>query len=83
MLNTDDLAALKATATAMREDREVEVTFAREGEGIAPLPQMVRLCYLTNRPIKNSSPQGEQVTIPLLVKGAPDLDVEQGDRFDI
>jgi hypothetical protein len=81
MLSADDIAALKATATAIRETREVEVTFSREGDGIAPLPQRVRLCYLTNRPQRDRSPQAEQITVALLVKGAPDLDVQQGDRF--
>jgi hypothetical protein len=84
VLNADDLASMRSTAAAIRTDREAEVTLWRDdpdhGE-VEVLGQAVRLSFLGNRPIQRTDAQGETVTVPLLVKGPVDLDVQPGDRF--
>ncbi len=81
MLNSDDLAAMLATATQVRGDAEVQIVLVR-GDDAEELPtQTVRLCYLYDRPIMRETPQGESATNPLLVKGDVDLDIQADDRF--
>ena len=83
MLNDFDRARMQAHAAAIRRDKPATITLYRQAaeSDDASFDQDVRLCFVTNRPIVRETPQGEQVTIPLLVKGAPDLDIQQGDRF--
>jgi hypothetical protein len=79
VMRGDDLARMRAAATALRGDREMAITLVRDG---LPLPaQAVRLCYLGNRTILRQNPETGQTTIPLLVKGPRDLDIQVGDRF--
>ena len=84
MLNADDLASMRSTAASIRGDREAEVTLWRDdpdhGE-VEVLGQAVRLSFLGNRPIQRTDAQGEMVTVPLLVKGPVDMNVQPGDRF--
>jgi len=81
MLNADDLTAMRGTATAIRADRAVSITLWRDGQEVQL--QDVRLAFLNNRPIVRQSPQAEQVTITLLVKGAVDMDIQAGDTFKL
>jgi hypothetical protein len=83
MLNSYDLSRMRSDATAIRSDRPDTITLWRQVDGSedASFEQEVRLCYITNQPITRQSPQGDQVTIPLLVKGPVDLDIEKDDRF--
>ena len=88
MLSDADLQAMRASAATIRADREVTIRLWREsdaerGEDEQSLDQDVRLCFLGGRSITRASrtPQAEQITIPLLVKGPVDLDIQKDDHF--
>ncbi len=86
MLSDADLQAMRASAAAIRADREVTIRLCRDGEDgedEQALDQDVRLCFLGGRSITRASrtPQAEQITIPLLVKGPVDMDIQKDDYF--
>jgi len=82
MLNSDDLAAMKATVADIIDDQEATIYIKRaSGEVDDPGAQNVRLVGLGQRPYERTTIGGNVVQIACLVVGETTLDIERGDKF--
>jgi len=84
LLNSDDLAMMKADVAAIIDDDETSIAIKRaSGAADDPGAQDVRLVGLAQRPIQRTTIGGDVVMISLLAVGETDLDIERGDKFQV
>lgn len=82
MLNSDDLARMKATNADIIDDQETAIIIYRD-ESETLDAQNVRLVGLAQRPWERVTIGSNVVTISLVVVGETDLDIERDDRFRV
>lgn len=79
MLNSDDIARMKATTADIIADQKTSIVIMR-GE-VDLDAQDVRLVGLSYRPLERMTIGGDVVHVSLLVLGEVGLDIQRGDRF--
>ncbi len=79
MLNSDDIARMKATNTAIIADKSTSIAILR-GDSTESA-QTVRLVDLSQRPMERLTEGGDVVLITLVVVGEHDMNIQRGDRF--
>lgn len=80
MINSDDLAQMRADLAAMRQDNEINIVIRRGSTTLATQP--VRIARQGSQAQPRDSLGGEEVRGRVVVVGGVDFDVQVGDRFN-